>query len=111
MNKIYSIVIALLVALCFCTVAIAQDVVIEKKINQIVYKKDKNGNEYARIMVNDKASLNGITYEKSVSIMAFGDQCQAVKTSGLKKGDTFKGVVNKGEWKGNPSYTLLGIAN
>lgn len=111
MKKFYAVLIALLIAVCFATVAVAQDVMIDKKVNAITFKKDKNGNEYARITVTDKATMNGITYDKSVSIMAFGDMATAVKAAGLKKGDTLKGVANKGEYKGNPSYTLLGIAN
>lgn len=111
MKKMFVLFIVFLTAICFAGSALAQDVVIDKKVNAIVYKNDKNGNPYARITVTEKATMNGISYDKSVSIMAFGDMCDQVKKSGLKKGDTLKGVASKGEYRGNPSYVLLGIAN
>ena len=106
MRKSLSVVLTIVVMLfCFCTVAVAQDIVMDKKIQNVVIKRDKNGAEYVRFIVTDTAQLNGISYQKSVSVVAFGDQVAKAKT--YKKGQTLKAIVNKGDYKGNPSYTIL----
>jgi cAMP phosphodiesterase len=94
---------------CFTTVTYAQDVIIDKPIKSIVVKKDKNGNEYVRFMIDDKNTLNGISYSKETSVMAFGDQVPKAKT--FKKGQTLKAVVNKGQYKGRTSYTIIEIVS
>lgn len=109
MKKFYAVLIAVFTVFCFATAALAADMVIEKKINQIVYKTDKNGNPYARIIVSEQKTLNGVTYNKDVSVMAFGDMYKEVKASGLKKGDTLKGVASQSEFRGGVSYQLLAL--
>ncbi len=57
---------------------------IDKRIEAIVFKKDKRSNEYARIIVNETHTLNGIPYDRGVRCMVFGDL--VAKARRLKKG-------------------------
>ncbi len=98
-------IVAVLALVSFGTAVFAEELIIEKKVNAVTFKKDKNGNEYSRIIVSEKKELNGVAYNKDVSVMAFGDQVATVKT--LKKGDTFKAVVADNNFRGNTSYQLL----
>lgn len=108
MRKHSFIVVVIVLALfAFVTAGIAADVQIEKKIENVVFKKDKNGSTFARIIVADEGNLNGITYKKSTSVMAFGDVAKEVK--GLKKGQTLKAIAAEQEYRGTKSYTLLKV--
>jgi len=109
MRKSFIVLIACAILACFATVTFAQDVVIEKPIKSITIKKDKNGNEYVRFIVDDKNTLNGISYSKETSVMAFGDNVVKAKT--FKKGQTLKAVVDKGSYKGRTSYTIIEIVS
>lgn len=106
MKKV-SILVMVIVSMLFATVSFAKDVVLEKKISSIVFKKDKNGNEYARAFVSEKAHLNGIEYNKEVPVMAFGDTAKKMK--GYKKGSTIKVVASEGEYKGSKNYQVLDV--
>ena len=106
MKKIVSIIIA--IAICsIAAFSFAADVVIEKKIDQIVFKNDKNGSPYARIIVQATGTLNGVTYNKAASVMAFGDLVADAKT--LKKGQTLKAIVSEQNFRGATSYQLLKV--
>lgn len=105
MKKTFAVIIALFALVCFTGVALATEVELDKTVNQIVFKKDKNGNEYARIIVSDKRELNGVTYNKDVSVMAFGPMVPKVKS--LKKGSHLKGIATVNEFRGGTSYQLL----
>lgn len=98
----------LLVAMLFCaSFAVAQDIVMEKEIQNITFKKDKNGQDFARIIVTEPRTLNGVTYQKDVVIMAFGSAAAPLKA--YRKGQTVKAVVSVGEYRGQPSYTILQV--
>lgn len=105
----YSLVVGIVVLSIFCCVMVgmAADTVIEKKIENVVFKKDKNGQQYARIIVQDQGTLNGVTYNKSASVMAFGDQVASAKS--LKKGQTLKAIVAENTFRGGTSYQLLKV--
>lgn len=100
--------IALAVLLAFASFAIAGDIMIDKKIKSVTFKKDKNGNEYARIIVTEPRELNGVHYVKDVVVMAFGDTVAKAKT--LKQGTNLKGVATAQEYRGNVTYHLLEIS-
>lgn len=87
--------------------AIAADEVLQKEIKQIAFRKDKNGNDYARIIVNDSRNLNGVVYEKEVAVMAFGDMVKQIR--GYKQGQTIKAVVSVGEYRGDKSYRIIHV--
>lgn len=107
MKKVSAILVVLAVIFCFASVAMASEVMLQKQIKNIVFKNDKNGRPYARIIIDDKATLNGVTYDKTVSVMAFGDTVAQVK--GLKAGSTIKAIASVGEYKGNKTYTILKV--
>jgi Cu/Ag efflux protein CusF len=70
----------------------------------VVTKLDKNGNEYSRAIFSEPRSLDGVTYQKDVVIMAFGDKSADLK--GMKAGDALKAVVSENIYKGNLNYVL-----
>ena len=92
---------------CFATVSFAKDVQITKEIKSITIKKDKNNKEYVRIIVSDNRTLNGVTYKKDVSVMAFGDVVEKAKT--YKKGQTLNAIAAESQYRGSTSYTILEI--
>jgi hypothetical protein len=94
-----------LMLVCFAATVFASDVMIQKEVKNITFKKDKNGSEYARIIITDAKTLNGVTYQKDVPVMVFGDKVAQAKT--LKKGSTFKAIVSTGEYRGNTSYAVI----
>lgn len=100
-------VMALAMLFCLATLVQAADVQIEKTIKQIVFKKDKNGAEYARVIVSEPKTLNGVAYHKDVSVMAFGDVAKQLK--GTKKGSTLKGIATESTFRGGTSYQLLQV--
>ena len=108
MKKVYSIIAAFMV-LCFVTVTLcyAEDIMIEKQIKQIVFKNDKNGQPYARVISTQKSTLNGVTYDKDVSLMAFGDVTKELK--GMKKGQTLKAVAKEQTFRGSTTYQILKV--
>jgi len=103
------IIVAIVMAVSVITTsAFAQDIMMKKKISSIMVKNDKNGNPYTRIFVSIDASLDGIKYTKSVSIMAFG-QIGEEAAAKLKTGDTINAICTEGEYKGSPSYQLVAL--
>jgi hypothetical protein len=105
MRKVIAFVMMIVFVLVFALPAFATDVMLEKKIERSILKKDKNGNPYAMLIVQDKATLKGISYEKGVPVMAFGDAFKKAKT--LKKGDQLKAICQKRDYRGSTSYTVL----
>jgi len=88
-------------------VASAQDVLIDAKIQDVAIAMDKNGRQYVRVIVNEERSLQGISYEVGVPVMAFGPQVE--KAKGLRKGTILKAICDKREAQGKVSYTILKI--
>jgi hypothetical protein len=106
-KSLVAVVFAVAVIFCFTTISFAKDVQITKEIKQITFKKDKNGNEYARIIINEPRTVNGISFNKDVMVMAFGDQAKAVK--GYKKGSTLNVIAAETEYKGSTNYNVLSV--
>jgi len=88
-------------------VASAQDVLIHAKIQDVAIAMDKNGRQYVRVIVNEERSLQGISYEVGVPVMAFGPQVEKAKA--LRKGDILKAICDRRESQGKVSYTILKI--
>lgn len=107
MKKSLCLLVAAFVILCCTGMAIAKDVIINKDIKSITFKKDKNGAEYARVFISDTKVLNGVSYKKDVAVMAFGEQ--AAKLKSLRKGQKLNVVASEGEYKGNTSYTVIDV--
>jgi hypothetical protein len=107
MKKSLCLFVALFVVLCCTGMAAAKDVIISKEIKNITFKNDKNGNQYARVFVAETHTLNGVTYNKDIALMGFGDT--VAKLRPYKKGQMLKVVANEGVYKGNPSYTIIDV--
>lgn len=106
MKKIIVLAI-MVVVLCVAGTAMAKDVLINKEIKSITFKNDKNGNQYARVFVSGTATLNGVTYNKDIALMGFGDT--VAKLRPYKKGQTIKVVAAEKDYKGSPSYTIIDV--
>ncbi len=109
MKKII-IALTVVVAMFCCMIpAFAADIMLNKEIKSIAFKKDKNGQEYARIFIVEERTLNGVAYKKDVPVMAFGDAAAAIKAKGLKKGQPLKAIAAENEYKGSKGYVILDI--
>ena len=84
-----------------------RDVLIDAKIQDVAIAMDKNGKQYVRVIVNEERSLQGISYEVGVPVMAFGPQVE--KAKGLRKGAILKAICDRRESQGKVSYTILKI--
>ena len=83
----------------------AADIVIDAKIDSATTAIDKNGNEYVRFIVNETRTIQGVSYEVGVAVLAFGGVVKAAKS--LKDGDTLKAICSQREFQGRKSYTIL----
>ena len=102
------IVIAIAVAVVFtATLAVAQDKLVTAKVSKVTIAKDKHGNEYVRLSVDNSKELNGVEYTTTASAMAFGDLVSQAKL--VKAGTTVKMIVSEREFQGRQSYTVLKI--
>jgi len=84
-----------------------RDVLLTAKVQDVAIALDKNGNQYVRVIVNEERSLQGISYEVGVPVMAFGTHVKEAK--GLKKGTILKAICDRREVQGKVSYTILKI--
>ena len=101
--------------------AMAADQPLTAKADSVTIMPDVNGNTYVRIIITEKRSLNGVSYDKSIPVMFFGkpprfvfkcyveDKMLVDKAKGIKEGDTFKAIVTPREYQGRESYTALSL--
>ena len=77
----------LIVALTFTiSTAWAVDEQITSTIDSVITKLDKNGDEYARIVVTVDTSLaNGVAYKREKMLMVFGELAQKAKLMTAKQ--------------------------
>ena len=85
----------------------AEDVKLDGKISAVQVSQDKNGREYVRVLIPEKKSISGVSYETTTAVMFFGDHVAAGKV--LKIGDTLSCIANKRDYKGSASYTVLAM--
>ncbi len=100
----YGLAIMLIVGLTI-TMAHAKDVSLNVKITDMVEKVDKNGNPYIRFIAEVTRTLEGITYQTGVPIMAFGSAVEKART--YKVGDNLKCIAKYKEFGSRDSYTIL----
>jgi len=101
---------ALALACVFAFTAIpatAADKIITAKIQSVTQATDRNGNPYVRVIVGEKRTLQGVSYEAGIPAMCFGPVAGDAKL--LKAGDMLKAVVAEREFNGRSSYTVLSI--
>jgi len=109
MRRLFVILSIVALLFCFSTVAMAEDVLIDKKIQSITNALDKNGNPYVRIIVNEMRKMNGVEYEVGVAVMAFSSTVDVLKKLKLTEGDTLKAICASRLYKENKSYTILKV--
>ena len=107
MHKFASIAVMLVLALALSLPAYAQDEIKAWKIDSVTIAKDRNGADYVRFIVTEQRSLNGVKYDRSVPVMAFGETVKKAKT--MKAGQTLKAVVSKRIFQERESYTILSL--
>lgn len=106
MHKISTALIAILVIVwCLAVPVYATDSNLNVVIESATLAKDKNGNEYVRFIVPVDKQLQGVEYQDTVAVMAFGSMTQPAKA--YKAGDTLNAIVKSREFQGNTSYTIL----
>ncbi|MCE5333756.1 MAG: hypothetical protein LLG06_04120 [Desulfobacteraceae bacterium] len=105
MKRIATICFALAILFSFTAPAFAADTIMDAKISKLTVAKDKNGNEYVRMIVETPKVINGVHYNASMAIMAFSPHVEMAKK--LKAGDNFKAVVNIREHQGRESASII----
>jgi len=107
MKKRMTVFMAVIIALCLMlpTMAIAADKIISLEVASVTTNVDKNGTPYARVICNEKRSLQGTEYETGIAVMAFREMVEPV--SKLVIGSTLKAIVSEREFQGRKSYTIL----
>lgn len=107
-RKINIMVIALTALILMASFTIgtanAADKLFNATIERVDIQPDKNGNQYARLIVPEERELNGVKYTTTVAVMAFGTAFE--RASQLKAGDTLYAVCSGREYRGNMSYTI-----
>jgi hypothetical protein len=107
MKKIMTILLAIAVLAFMVSPVPAADSRIDTTIDSITIAKTKNQNEYVRFIITEPRTLDGVEYNRSLPVMAFGeDHVTVAKT--YNKGDNLKAVVNFRKLDdGRESYTIL----
>jgi hypothetical protein len=105
MKKVVAVLVAMFMMVCVTSVGFAEDIILSAKVERVLFKTDKQGAPYAMVLFAQKATLNGVEYNKTMSAMAFGDTVQGAKS--LKRGDTMKVIALLKDYKGAPSYQIL----
>lgn len=100
----------LILTVVFCmlsSLAIAGDIMLDATVESTVIGFDKNGDQYVRIIIQEERTLQGISYEVGVPVMAFRENLEPAKKLG--EGDILKAIVQAREFQGRMSYTILKI--
>lgn len=85
----------------------AKDIVLEATLSQpVTVKPDKNGNEYARMIIQEDRELNGIKYKADVMVMCFGEMA-VEKAQTFTTGDKFRAIASQNDYRGNTSYRIV----
>lgn len=87
------------------TDAHAKDMVLDATVQSVTIKPDKNGNDYARLIIQEPRELNGIKYNADVMVMCFGTTVEKAQT--FTKGDKFRAIASQNEYRGSTSYRVV----
>lgn len=112
--KRFSIATMLIVIIALLTAGIASagDKVINQALTADPYIGiGKDGNEFVRLMITEKRTLNGMEYDAQVPVMAFTSNGTAQQAKSMKKGDTLKAIVQIRQYQGDASYTVRQFVN
>jgi len=110
LNKMTKLVgiftLAILAIVSLAIYANAEDKILDTTVDSMTVAMTKNDNEYVRIIITEPRTLNGVAYNRSLPVMAFGDKVEQAK--GYSAGDPLKAVASYRKLPdGRESYTIL----
>lgn len=101
--------IIVILALAITPMALAEDSVLEAKVESVMYSMTKTGDPFVRIIVAETKTLQGTSYTVGVPVMAFRDL--ADRGSKFAEGDTLKAIVAPRAFQGRDSYLVRAWLN
>jgi hypothetical protein len=101
-------IVLAIVSFCWVSTPFAADEALTFKPSSVTVSKDRNGQEYVRMIYGETRELNGIKYSTGASVNAYGENVAAAKK--FKAGDTVSCVVSKKNYNGTIYYTVLAFA-
>ena len=105
--KKFTIIIILLAIFSMVSMAQAADQTLDATIDTMVIAQTRNNNEYVRFIITEPRTLNGVEYNRSLPVMAFGE-AHVTTAKTYNKGDKLKAIVNLRKLDdGRESYTIL----
>jgi hypothetical protein len=93
MKKWFVCFVVMLVVLAFAGIALAEDKMINGKVERVFLKKDKNGNPFTVLILKGNKELQGVTYRADLPFFCFGDSNK--ECSSLKAGQSVKLIINE----------------
>ena len=105
MKTRHILLIAVSLVMAIASLSYAADKILETTVDSATVALDKNGQEYVRLIVTEPRTLNGISYQKSLPVMAFGATVADAKA--YSAGDPIKAVVTPRDYRGSQSYTVI----
>lgn len=103
------IVIAAIVGFCWIsTPALAAEQALTFKPESVAISKDKNGNEFVRMVISENKTANGIPFKSSYTVNAYREHVAQAKL--IKPGQEVTAVVQMKEYNGQKYGTILGFA-
>jgi len=111
--KIRTQMTLLVCALYVLTLAVAFAAEASEKIMEITpkaisFQPDKNGKEYARVIISEEKVLSGYKYKTSVTMTAFNSEAIS-QLKNKTAGETFKTIVQERSYRGNKTYLILAV--
>jgi hypothetical protein len=106
-NIFTGIIVLLIVTFVWIATPARAEQVLTFKPDTVTVLKDKNGNDYVRMLVSEKKASQGVNFTQSTTINAYRDLVPAA--SKIKPGQEVTAVVEKREYQGRSYFTVLGI--
>jgi hypothetical protein len=106
MKRLSFVLFTLFIAMLITVSAMAADQMLDTKIESVTVAMTKHDAEYVRFIITEPRTLDGVTYNRSLPVMAFGELVAAAKA--YKSGDNLKAVVSYRKLDdGRESYSIL----
>ncbi len=103
-----SIVVAIVMFMfCMTPMPAKADELITFKPASVTELKDKNGQPYVRMLWTKDADMNGVKYQKTISVNAYRELVPAAKQ--FKPGQEVTAVASKSFYQGREYYTIMGF--
>ena len=107
MKRLSIVLFTLLIALAIAVPAMAADQTMDTTINSVTVAMTKHNVEYVRFIITEQRTLDGVDYNRSLPVMAFGEEL-VTAAKAYKAGDQLKAVVSYRKLDdGRESYSIL----